>query len=117
MKISRIALTMALLAAPRLQAQAPCGCIDQEEIEGYQAEMQFLQSEFQRLQRICKPVPTSGGGGERDYSSRPAQTDHDSHAPNNAPGHAITPPPAKGLRPLKAPAPTKAPPMPRPLDG
>lgn len=84
----------------------------QEEIEGYSAELQFLQSELQRLQRICKPMPTPGGG--RDYSSRPPQTEHDSSAPNNAPGAVMAPPPVKGPKPLKAPAPIKAPPMPKP---
>ncbi len=82
----------------------------QEELEGYSVEMQFLQSELQRLQLICKPAVIPG----RDYSSRPTQMDHGSPAPNDAPGASTAPPPVKGPRPLKGPAPIKAPPMPKP---
>lgn len=83
----------------------------QEEVEGYTAEIQYLQSELQRLQRICKPVPTPGG---RSYTSGSSQAGPDSPA---QPGDrdAVQPPsPMKGPKPLKAPAPIKAAPMPKP---
>lgn len=89
----------------------------QEEIEGYAAELMYLQAELQRLQRICQPVPTPTGGG-RDYSSSPPPMNPGPKAPNAAPGDVMKPPPMPKPAPMPRPAPMPKPaPMPRPAGG
>lgn len=74
-----------------------------EEIAGYMAELEFLQSELRRLQNECNTPPPPGG---RDYSARPA--------PGGAPPPAGGPAPVPKPKPYGAPPPVKAPPMPKP---
>lgn len=74
-----------------------------EEISGYMAELEFLQSELRRLQNDCNPKPPGGG---RDYSS----SGRDYSSSRRSTGGAPPPPPANTpkLRPYGAP------PLPKP---
>ena len=67
-----------------------------EEIAGYMAEVEFLQSELRRLQNDCNPPPPPPGG--RDYSARPS-------------GGGTPPPPPPNQPKLR---PYGAPPLPKP---
>lgn len=79
-----------------------------EELQGYQAEIAFLQGELNRLERDCQPPPAP----KRDYSS-PLRSDRpDAPAPAQGPAPVgkpkpITAPPLAKPKPLPQPAPLK----------